>query len=643
MAAESPLTHLSWLPAHPHWHAELDALRVDPAAHFDDFVRLAHARLDALQTLQLDRALQRHLSTCGAPVGVPSVRVALLASSTVRHLISSVRLAALRRGLRFDLYEGAYGQSVQELLDPASALTASRPEVIVFAFDAHHLASLAAESVDAALAHLQQCWRQARERFGATVIQQTALPIFPSLLGSNEHRLGTGSASRIAALNAALRPAADQAGVHLLSIDNAAYWDGIDAWYSPALWNYAKQEVHPAAAPLWGDLLARVIAAERGRSAKCLVLDLDNTLWGGVVGDDGPAGLVIGEGSAAGEAHLGLQQLCVDLRRRGILLAVCSKNDDTIARAAFAQRPEMPLAVDDFASFRANWDDKAANLRAIARELRLGLDSLVFLDDNPAERALIRRELPAVHVPELPEDPALFAQMLLRAGYFESIALTGADLARAEQYAANSARHALESASTDMAGYLASLRMTVRVCAFDEANLPRIVQLANKTNQFNLTTERLSDEKVRRWIADPARRTWQIELSDRFGDHGTVALLAGFRSGPVEFTLDLWLMSCRVLGRAVEDACLNYITQALRELGVKRLVGLYRPSGRNGLVGSLYGRLGFDHCQAAGDPGSHLGESQRWVLDVARYEAHATAIAIETGTRASTSTTSVIL
>ena len=596
-------------------------------------MRLAKFRLDALETLQLDRVLRRYLERSGDPPQ-PAVRVAVLASSTVRHLLPSARVAALRRGLTFEVYEGAYGQYMQELLEPESPLAAFRPEFVVFALDAPHTASLASGGVDEALERMHQCWRLARDRFGATVVQQTALPVFAELLGSNEYRMPTSPAARVASVNQALRSAAEHADVHLLAIDQFVRWGGIDAWYSAALWNHAKQEIHPAVAPLWGDLLARVVGAQRGRSAKCLVLDLDNTLWGGVVGDDGADGLVIGEGSAAGEAHLALQRLCLDLRSRGILLAVCSKNDEAVARAAFASRPEMPLRLDHFAGFRANWNDKAENLRAIAHDLRLGLDALVFLDDNPAERALIRQELPDVHVPELGADPAGFAQTLSRAGYFEGVALTGADLARAGQYAAEAVRGDLKSTSTDMGAYLSSLAMTMRVRAFSEANLPRIVQLANKTNQFNLTTERLSDSVVRSWMADRMRRTWQVDLSDRFGDHGTIALLCGLITAPGEFTLDLWLMSCRVLGREVEDACIQQVVADLRELGIERLIGLYRRTDRNGLVATLYERLGFA-LAASGDqrdpPGAGLGSEQvkRWALDVSRFVPRTTAIAVE--------------
>ncbi len=638
--AASP-TDLVWLPLNPHWRAELNALRTNPQPGLTDLLHLATARLDTLQTLQLDRALTRFLHASSGPTPPPTVRVALLGSSTLRHLLPSLRIAGLRRGLLLELYETAYGQYMQELLDPASPLAAFRPDLVLLALDARHLGRLTAtETVAGTLRHLAECWRLAREHLGATVIQQTCLPVFPDLLGSNEHRLPTSPAAEIAALNAALRPAADEAGVTLLALDAFVRWGGIDAWSSPNLWNHAKQEIHPAAAPLWGDLAARVIAALRGRSAKCLVLDLDNTLWGGVVGDDGPAALAIGQGSAAGEAHLALQQLALDLRRRGILLAICSKNDDAVVRAAFAERPEMPLALTDFASIRANWSDKASNLRSIASELRLSLDALVFLDDNPAERALIRQELPEVHVPELPPDPALFAETLSRAGYFESIALTGADLARAGQYTAEAARTQARAATTDMAGYLASLAMRMRVRPFDEANLPRIVQLANKTNQFNLTTHRLSEPEVRRWLADPGRRTWQVELSDRFGDYGTVALLAGTLAAaheltPRQFTLDLWLMSCRVLGREVEDTCLNIVAAALQQERIARLTALYRPSGRNQLVAGLYDRLGFTRSTDDGSTNSSAAvarpdsPAERWHLDLTHVTRRASAITID--------------
>ena len=241
-------------------------------------------------------------------------------------------------------------------------------------------------------------------------MQQTVLPVFPAHLGNNEQRLINSPAAIVEEVNASLRKTADEAGVHLLALDTFSRTEGLAAWYEPALWHKSKHEVHPRASILYGDQVARMLAAIRGLSSKCLVLDLDNTLWGGVIGDDGLEGIVLGQGGAVGEAYLSFQRYCAALSARGVILAVCSKNDEVNARLPFTKHPEMILRESDIACFVANWNDKASNLRSIASTLNIGIDSLVFADDNPAERALIRKELPSVQVPELPEDPALYGR-----------------------------------------------------------------------------------------------------------------------------------------------------------------------------------------------------------------------------------------
>ena len=282
------------------------------------------------------------------------------------------------------------------------------------------------------------------------MIHQLALPVHPPLLGSNEHRLAGSRAGFIAALNAELRRLADSDGVDVLALDEQAARDGIAAWHNPELWHRAKQEVTPAAAPMYGDLVMRLVAAHRGRSYKALVIDLDNTIWGGVVGDDGVEGLVLGQGSALGEAFVQFQHYARELSRRGIILAVVSKNDEKNALEPFERHPEMALKRDDIASFIANWSDKPANLRAVAEELNIGLDALVFVDDNPFERDLVRRELPMVAVPEVTDDPTTYAQTLADAGYFEAVAITAEDRARSGQYQSNRQRNELKASATDL-------------------------------------------------------------------------------------------------------------------------------------------------------------------------------------------------
>jgi FkbH-like protein len=597
------MTVLHWLPEMPDWRARLRTLPADPAAAWDAAMVLANTRMDFIRTNALDEALRRILNNevpAGA-IGKP-VRLAILGSCTFAHLHGAIRVAALRRGLHTTIYENDYGQYWQELTDRGSALYRFKPNTVLLALDAHHLAAgvsaaLGAEEARAmraeAIARIRACWQTARDAFGCQIIQQTPLPVHPPLLGSNEHRLPGSRAAFIAALCAELRDLAEKENVDLLALDARAAADGLAAWHDPALWHRAKQEISPAAAPLYGDLLMRLIAAKQGRSYKCLVLDLDNTVWGGVVGDDGLEGLVLGQGSALGEAYVAFQDYARELSRRGIILAVCSKNDEVNALEPFDRHPEMVLRRGDIASFVANWSDKAANIRAIAAELNIGLDSLVFVDDNPFERALVRQELPMVAVPEVSDDPTHYPRILADAGYFEGLTVTEDDRARTAQYQSNRAREALRASATDLPSYLRSLEMQLLWRRFDEIGLPRTVQLINKTNQFNLTTRRYTEDDVLAVMRDPRAFGLQLRLLDRFGDNGIIAVLIGRMHDDRDLYIDTWLMSCRVLGRQVEQASLNLLAAQASQLGARRLIGEYIPTKKNGMVRDHYPKLGF--------------------------------------------------
>jgi FkbH-like protein len=427
----------------------------------------------------------------------------------------------------------------------------------------------------------------------------------------------------IAKLNAALRDMADEAGVDLVALDDRVAIDGLDFWHDPALWHRSKQEVKPNAAPLYGDLVGRLLAARQGLAAKCLVLDLDNTLWGGVIGDDGMTGIVLGQGSPLGEAFVAVQEYARDLSRRGIILAVSSKNDEANALEPFDSHPDMVLRRTDIASFHANWNDKAANIRAIAEDLNIGLDSLVFLDDNPFERTLVRQELPMVAVPEVDEDPATVVRTLMDAGYFEGVAITGDDRSRTAQYQGNKAREMLQSSATDLEGYLRSLDMRLIWSRFDGVGRQRITQLINKSNQFNLTTRRYTEEEVTAVEHDPCAMGLQLRLLDRFGDNGMISVIVGRLQDDGDMLIDTWLMSCRVLGRQVEQGTLNVVAAEAAAMGAKRLIGEYIPTKKNAMVRDHYVKLGFQLEETKDDGRSRAS------LDLASFTPADTFLVIE--------------
>lgn len=633
------MTDLHWLPAPAaDWKARVRALGGAPGdgddADWAEAVALANVGLNFVQTSALDQAVRRRFPAPPAALATKPVRLALLGSPTMAHLHPAIRMAGLRRGLWIDLYENDFGQYQQELADTGSDLHGFRPTAVLLALDAHHLAAgltagMDAAASDAALAdvtaRLRDLWRQARETLRCPVIQQVPLPLHPLLLGANEHRLPGSPAAFIARLSAAMRSLADEAGVHLLALDDRAARDGLGAWHSPTLWHHAKQEIDPRAAPLYGDLVGRLLAALQGRSSKCLVLDLDNTVWGGVIGDDGMEGIVIGQGSAGGEAYVAFQAYARELSRRGVILAVCSKNDEANAVEPFEKHPDMVLRRADIASFVANWSDKAGNIRAIAQELNIGLDSLVFVDDNPFERNLVRQELPMVAVPEVTDDPVSYVRALSDAGYFEGLTVTDEDRERTGQYRGNQAREALRASATDIESYLRGLEMQLVWRPFDRIGLQRTVQLINKSNQFNLTTRRYTEEDVLAVMADKQAFGLQLRLLDRFGDNGVIAIIIGrLRDGDAAY-IDTWLMSCRVLGRQVEPTTLNLIAQESRRLGAHRLIGEYIPTKKNGMVRDHYAKLGFTLIEERADGGSLN------MLDLADFAPAATFIHVTEG------------
>jgi FkbH-like protein len=596
---------------------------------------LAQFRLGFLETIQLDNALKQ-TSTVDVS-GFSRVRLAVLSSCTVDHLFPAIRVGGLRRRLVFDLYKGAFGQYRQEILDPASSLRAFAPEIILLSLTAREATAgvplgVTADEAERAVARttdeLCELWNSARNNFGALIIQQSFLDVSDSLFGSYD-RLVPGAPIRLVArLNERVADAAARDRVLLLDVARASAREGIDAWFDVTRWLQGKIEIAPQAASTYGELVSRVVAAQRGQSRKCLVLDLDNTLWGGVIGDDGLDGIVLGEGSALGEAHLALQRFAKLLKERGIILAVCSKNDLGVAELAFRDHPEMALRRSDIAAFVANWTDKAENLRAIAQQLNIGLDSLVFVDDNPVERARVRESLPMVAVPELPSDAANYVRCIADAGYFEAVSFTDEDRDRAGQYAANAEREALRTASQGIEPFLRGLDMRMEFGPVAPVDLARTTQLINKTNQFNTTTRRYTAEDVAKFASSPENLALQFRLVDRFGDNGLVSVMVmrPVVGGPDVLEIDTWVMSCRVFGRELEFEVMNVAVEFARSRGVRELRADYIPTEKNGIVSDLFGRLGF-----SSRPESDLGNgASRWFLKIAEYVPRATFIARRT-------------
>ena len=598
---DSLYTSLAWLPRAPADFAasckELGETEPPGVA----IRRLASHALDENQLARLGRAISRLRQQGTSLAPLLPFKLGLIGNGTLDLLGPVLVASATRHGLALECVLAEFGQTTQAALAPESGINAAKPDAVLLAIDHRGLplhfaagdAEIEQSDIEGAMGVLDTIRRGVRTNCGAVCIVQTLAPPPESLFGSFD-RVVPGTPRRV--IEGVNRAIADSiAGTEdvLLDVAGLAETVGLSTWHSPPQWNMAKLAFADTCLPIYADHVARLLGAMRGKSRRCLILDLDNTVWGGVIGDDGLEGIKVAQGDAAGEAHLSVQQLALRLRQRGIVLAVCSKNTDEVARTPFRSHPEMLLREEHFAVFQANWNDKATNIKAIAEELSLGLESMVFLDDNPMERDIVRQMLPQVAVPELPEDPAWYARLLAAAGYFEATAYSAEDRGRAEMYQTNARRVVAQKQAGNLDDYLASLQMEIVFAPFDRTGRARISQLINKSNQFNLTTRRYSEADVAAAEDDPDVFTLQVRLLDAFGDNGMISVIICRPGQPDAWSIDTWLMSCRVLGRKVESMVLREILLQAREQGIERLVGTYIPTDRNALVRDHYEKLGF--------------------------------------------------
>jgi FkbH-like protein len=581
--------------------------------------RLAAFALDLSALGTLGKAVRSQREFLVAKAGFTPLKLGIVSSHTMDYLAAALPGTGLRHSLVMDVVLAGYGQAAQQLLDPGSEFASNHLDAVLIAFDYRALgldavrlkADEAEDAVSAAINHVSSMADGVRNTIKATCILQTIVPSTDPVFGNLDARVPGSPRAMIERFNLRLLQEVAKENDLIVDVAYLASKVGLNAWNDARGWHKAKLPASLDATPLYADHICRLLGSARGKARKCLVLDLDNTLWGGVIGDDGVDGIALGQNSAVGEAHVALQRFLLDLRRRGVILAVCSKNNDETARIPFREHPEMVLKEDHIAVFIANWSDKANNLREIAATLNIGTDSLVFLDDNPVERAQVRLVLPEVAVPELTEDPADYISLLANAGYFEAIGLSAEDMARADFYQANAERVSLQKVG-NLEEYLHSLQMVATLSPFNAVGRVRIAQLINKSNQFNLTTRRYSENEVEAMENDPAKFSLQVRLADRFGDNGMISIVV-FDIGAEEWSCDTWLMSCRVLGRRVEELVLATVAQAAKKAGAKRLVGTYLPTKKNSLVTEHFAKLGFAKLSELADGGT------AWALALDEY------------------------
>jgi FkbH-like protein len=568
------------------------------------------SQMVALSTLRR-RAAQQGFAPARRP---HALRLAMIGGCSlyplqelVGHCLES---AGYPEGQKVELFTGAYDNYVAEMMQPDSKLFAFRPDVIflipsplrcAYSGDLFDLRSRqAAEACQIAAGILDLC-RIAHDRTGAEIVLANFLPASGFDPGPYRTRTAASDWSFRKLVNLELGFTAPPF-VQICDVEFLAARFGSVRAHDPRAWFESKQlyaadfMVHVA------HEVNHIVSGLRRGTKKVVALDLDNTLWGGVIGDDGLEGIEIGDTSPRGEAFKAFQHYLKSLTHRGVLLTVCSKNDEGKALEPFEKHPEMVLRRSDFVSFKANWEPKSENLRHMAKELNLGLDSFVFVDDNPAEIEIVRQFVPEVETVHLGTDPSAFIELLTSRRFFEPLTITSEDLDRVNQYQSETRRKELESSCTDMAAYLRSLLMTAVIAEFQSVDVPRIAQLINKSNQFNLTTRRRTESEVRSVMNDPACACFTVRLADRFGDHGLISVVV-CRAHAGVMEVDTWLMSCRVLKRQVEEEVLNEIVRLARERDCFLIRGRYIPTAKNDMVRDLYPRMGFS---PAGQEGQDL-------------------------------------
>lgn len=527
----------------------------------------------------------------------PTCRIAILGSNTTQLLAPVLEALCLRDQIDAPVYQGLYGAATQEIVDPASGLHSFKPR-IVFLLNSWrdlNLAGLSADEnglVEAVVSERRSIWAKLAADFGCHVVQTAYDYPGADSYGYLARSKPGGRFRVIDAINTALTEAAPSS-VSILDTPALQRLTGIERWETPREWYMFKQHPGTEALPELAEEMMAHVRAVLGLTKKVLAVDLDNTLWKGIIGEDGINGICLGPGDALGEAHHDLQRYILELKQRGVVLAVCSKNNSEDARLPFEQHSHTVLRLDDFAVLEASWNDKAHGLRNIAEKLSLGLDSFVFLDDNPVEREWVRSQLPQVAVIEPGASAFDYINAIERRRLFFSLSLSAEDLERAQQYRVEAQRETFRRSAQSIEEFLTGLHLQPAFDSVGPANLARATQLINKTNQFNLTTRRYTEAEVEKVAANPSNWASVFRLSDRLGDYGQIGVILCSETGDAVWQVDIWVISCRALGRQIEKFMFNCLLEAAAARGIRSIRGIYRPTPRNHLVAAHYTDLGF--------------------------------------------------
>lgn len=583
-----------------------------------DWIKLRSSLAESLElkTWLEGTALFDKLNRLHAFPSVRRVKVAILSGNTTQFFAQMLKLGLFTHQIECEIYEAPFGNYQQEILDDKSPLFDFAPDFILLAVNYRDLnLSLLEQNpqnvIETILKTYRHMWKRIHGRLSASTILQTNFdtPMHDSLGNLSSVAKG-GRCAIIRGINQSL------------ILDCPSYVTIVDQndlqasvglnWHDESIWYSVRQHLSMSALPHLASYVAAIIKSQLGLSKKIVVLDLDNTLWGGLIGEDGLGDILLGPPSALGEAFTNFQSYLLELNTRGILLAVCSKNYLENAKAPFELHKGSILKLSNFCAFVANWNDKASNIKSISEALNLTLDSFVFVDDNPVERKLVRDTLPEVAVPEMPRDPALFVRALHKHRYFEPVSLTSEDFRRAETYNAKTKIIEWRTYGTSLDQFLTSLQMSCHSAPIDSTSLSRVAQLIAKTNEFNLTTRRHSQGELEKMAQSADFWTQTFSLTDRYIEYGIVGLMIIHRDSATQSSIDTWLMSCRVLGRTMEEFMMKELLDSSKKWGAKSILGEYIPTAKNKIASGLLSKFGFQPQPFAGTKSHcfHLDLSQ---------------------------------
>ena len=565
-----------------------------------------------MKTFQELKKLAKH-----TPADLPMIKIALIGDTATQFLATAIRGTGVERGYQIDLFEAEYNQVERQFLDPTSELYQSDADYIVLFQSTHKLG----EKHSLLSADQQEMLAEERLAFIASICENPALAdkkiicldypeIEDTVFGSYATKVSSSLTYQVRKLNMGLMDLSQQyANLFICDIAGLQNKLGRDIMFAPNVYVSTEMVLSIDALPYVAGRVMDIICAIKGQFKKCLILDLDNTVWGGVIGDDGIEGIQLGHGLGIGKAFTEFQMWVKKLKQRGIIICVASKNNEETAKEPFEKHPDMVLKLEDIAVFQANWETKVDNIRTIQRILNIGFDSMVFLDDNPFERNIVRENIPGITVPELPEDPGEYLEYLYSLNLFETASYSQADKDRTKQYQVEAKRVSLQKTFSNEADFLKSLDMVSVVSGFNAFNTPRVAQLSQRSNQFNLRTVRYTEADIEAYGKDPDVIHLSFTLEDKFGDNGLIAVIIMKPQDTETLFVDTWFMSCRVLKRGMENFTLNTMVEAARQKGYKRIIGEYLPTPKNKMVEGHYPSLGFEKL-----------EGTRYVLDVEQYQ-----------------------